>query len=170
MLCLHCIFCYKRLFLFILTTMHTVNAVLNKVLNVSKVWNRSTHAKKINLALNDSCRCITECLKPTNTDSLYILSGIAPPNIRRTVVGRKERTSQVVDQRHPLYNQTPACDRLRSRKSFLATTKPLDQHAASTRMQKWKERIATEPMSICMELSPVKSYLQVLMCHRRTGA
>ncbi|XP_071476748.1 uncharacterized protein [Diadema antillarum] len=40
------------------------------------VWERSTHAKKIDPVLNTSCRCITGCMKPTKTDDIYILSGI----------------------------------------------------------------------------------------------
>ena len=120
------------------------------------VWSRSAHAKKINPMLNDSCRCITGCLKPTNINSLYILSGICPPDIRRDVATRKERSVQVADLRHPLYGQLPARSRLKSRKSFLATTEPLCDDAVSTRMQLWKERLATEPASISMELSPVE--------------
>ena len=42
------------------------------------VWERSTHAKKLNATLNETCRMITGCLKPTNTNSLPILAGIAP--------------------------------------------------------------------------------------------
>ena len=34
-------------------------------------WEISTHAKTIDPALNDSCRAVTGCLKPTNVDSLY---------------------------------------------------------------------------------------------------
>ena len=92
----------------------------------------------------------------TNTNSLHILSGISPPDIGRNVASRKERTRQVTDLRHPLYNQTPACSRLKSRKSFLATTKPLDQDAVSTRIQLWQERLATEPTPTSMELSPLE--------------
>ena len=33
------------------------------------VWERSSHAKKVDASLNDSCRCITGCLRPTNVDS-----------------------------------------------------------------------------------------------------
>ena len=122
----------------------------------SPVWSRSAHAKNINPMLNESCRCITGCLKPTNANSLHILSGISPPDIRRDVASRKERTVQVADPRHPLHNQHPACSRLKSRKSFLATTEPLDLDAASTRLQLWQERLATEPTDISMELSPVE--------------
>ena len=49
------------------------------------VWERSTHAKKLNVTLNETCRMILGCLKPTNTNSLSALAGIAPTDIRRAV-------------------------------------------------------------------------------------
>ena len=52
------------------------------------VWERSSHAKKVDASLSDSCRCITGCLRPTNVDSLYVLAGIAPPGVRRSVASR----------------------------------------------------------------------------------
>ena len=33
------------------------------------VWERSTHAKKLDATLNETCRMITGCLKPKNTNS-----------------------------------------------------------------------------------------------------
>jgi len=45
------------------------------------VWTSSTRAKKVDVAVNETCRIITGCLKPTNNNKLYILSGIAPPEI-----------------------------------------------------------------------------------------
>ena len=68
------------------------------------MWERSTHAKKLDATLNETCRTITGCLKPTNTNSLPLLAGIAPPppDIRRVVASRTERTRQTTDQRRPL--------------------------------------------------------------------
>ena len=60
----------------------------------SPVWERFTHAKKLDPTLNASCRLITGCLRPTNTDSLYILAGIAPPAIRRSAASMKQRQQQ----------------------------------------------------------------------------
>ena len=88
----------------------------------------------------------------TNTNSLYLLSGIAPPDIRRGVASRRQRLVQDTDPRHPLHNQSPARSRLKSRKSFLATVEPLVTDAASTRIQMWQERLATAPTTISMEL------------------
>ena len=43
---------------------------------------RSAHAYKLDSELNSACRAITGCLKPTNVEELYLLSGIVPPSIR----------------------------------------------------------------------------------------
>ena len=40
--------------------------------------------------------------------------------------------------------QEPARNRLKSRKSLLATVEPLSQSAASTRLQMWQERFVME--------------------------
>ena len=66
------------------------------------MWERSTHAKKLNATLNETCHMITGCLKPTNTNSLPILAEIAPSDIRRAVASRTERTRQTTDEKHPL--------------------------------------------------------------------
>ena len=63
------------------------------------VWERSAYAHLLNPELNQACRAITGCLKPTNVDKLYLLAGIAPPEIRRSVCARVERTKQVERER-----------------------------------------------------------------------
>ena len=42
----------------------------------------SSHAKKLDATLNKTFRMITGCMKPTNTNSLPVLAGIAPSDIR----------------------------------------------------------------------------------------
>ena len=64
---------------------------------------------------------ITGCLKPTNVDNLYLLVGISPPEIRRSVCARVERTKQVERETHSLFGHTPARRRLKSRRSFLTS-------------------------------------------------
>ena len=49
------------------------------------VWARSPHASKLDPELSDAYRSITGCLRPTNVKELYLLAGIAPPDIRRDV-------------------------------------------------------------------------------------
>ena len=72
------------------------------------VWARSSHANKLIPVLNQACRSITGCLKPTNVEYLYLIVGIAPPDIRREVCARVERTKQTKDERHSLFGHTPA--------------------------------------------------------------
>ena len=64
------------------------------------VWERSAYSHLLNPELNQACRAITGCLRPTNVENLYLLAGIAPSEIRRSVCARVERTKQV--ERDPL--------------------------------------------------------------------
>ena len=85
----------------------------------SPVWARSSHAQKLNPELNSACRAVTGCLKPTNVEDLYLLDGIAQPDIRRDVCARMENTKQETNEAHSLYGQHPAERRLKSRNCFL---------------------------------------------------
>ena len=40
------------------------------------VWKGSTHVSKLGPALNEACRSITEYLRPTFADNVYLLAGI----------------------------------------------------------------------------------------------
>ena len=59
-----------------------------------------THRKLVDTTLNETCRLITGCIRPTATPDLCVLSGIAPPEIRRSIHCQNERTKQLTDQRH----------------------------------------------------------------------
>ena len=50
---------------------------------------------------------ITGCLKPTNIEELYLLSGIAPPSIRRDVCDRVEKAKQENNEAQSLHGQIP---------------------------------------------------------------
>lgn len=89
------------------------------------VWHRSAHAREVDVALNETCRTVTGCLKPTPLNSLYPAAGIAPLPVRREIACAIEKCKQEVDDRHPLYGTTPAQQRLRSRRSFLRATEAL---------------------------------------------
>ena len=106
------------------------------------VWERSAHAYKINPALNNACRRITGCLKPTDVNSLHILAGIAPPEIRRAVASRVERSKQTSDPRHLLYGRQKPVSRLKSRHSFLSDVLPLQQSAELTRLEQWRVKMS----------------------------
>ena len=85
------------------------------------VWSRSPHTQKLNTELNSACRAVTGCLKPTHVEDLYLLAGIAPPNIRRDVCARMGNTKQETNEAHSLYGQHPAERRLESRNCFLCS-------------------------------------------------
>ena len=63
------------------------------------VWKRSTHANKLDATLNETFRIITGCVKPTNTNSLPVLAGIASSDIRSVLASRTGRTRQTTDER-----------------------------------------------------------------------
>ena len=42
-----------------------------------------------NLALNEACRSITGCLRPTSVENVYPLAGITPPGVRRATTTRQ---------------------------------------------------------------------------------
>ena len=89
--------------------------------------------------LNQACRSVTGCLKPTNT--LYFLSRIAPPTIRRAVCARVKRQKQSTRETHSLFGQIPANKRLRSRDNFLSSVQP----AKVIRCSKWRKRLRNKP-------------------------
>ena len=89
------------------------------------VWEQSAHAKRLDPVLNESCRLITGCLKPTNVDNLHLLAGVAPPEIQRKAASQLERSRQAYDPSHMLLNHQPAPSRLKSRRSFLHCVEPL---------------------------------------------
>ena len=88
------------------------------------VWARSTYADILDTELNKACQAITGCLKPIYVEDLYLLAGIAPPDIRRDVCARMERTKQMEQETHSLFAHIPARSRLKSRKGFLSSVKP----------------------------------------------
>ena len=94
------------------------------------VWDRSTHANKLNATLNETYQMITGCLKPTNTNCLPIFAGIAPSEIRRAVASRTERTRQTTDERHALNGHLGVVSRLKSRNSLIKCTEPINTMAA----------------------------------------
>ena len=117
------------------------------------VWERSTHAKKVDATLNETCRMITGCLKPTNTNSLPVLAEIAPSDIRRAVASRTERTRQTTDERHPLNGHLGVVPHLKSWKSFIKSTEPINTTAKAARLELWRERLRSLDASVHLNIS-----------------
>ena len=105
------------------------------------VWASSSHAQKLNPELNSACRAVTGCLKPTNVEGMYLLAGIAPPDIRRDVCARVENTKQETNEAHSLYGQNPAERRLKSRNCFFRSVKPADFPNKVIRCSAWLRRL-----------------------------
>ena len=100
------------------------------------VWERSTHSNKLDATLNVTCPMITGCLKPTHTNSLPVLAGIAPSDIRRAMTSRTERTRQTTDQRHPINGHLGVVPRLKSRKSLIKCTEPISESRSHGAMER----------------------------------
>ena len=92
------------------------------------VWARSHHAHLLDSKLNTAYRAITGCLKPPNVEDLYLLAGIAPPEIRRDVCARVEKKKQESNVAHSIYGQTPTESRLKYISCFHSSLRPADFH------------------------------------------
>ena len=103
-------------------------------------WYKSSHAYKIDPILNETCRIVTGCIKTTPIPCLYALSGIAPPDIRRAVTAKAERTKQANDNRHSLHEHSAPQKRLKSRSSFLDTTTELETTPSAARITEWHKQ------------------------------
>ena len=107
-------------------------------------------AERLDSTLNETCRMITGCLKPTNTNSLAVPAGIGPSDIRRAVASRTERTRQATDQRHPLNGHLGVVPCLKSRKRFIKCTESINTTAKAARVELWRERL--EPLDASVHL------------------
>ena len=103
------------------------------------VWERSAHAHKVDPVLNDACRAITGCLQPTNVENLYLLAGIAPPAVRRSVSAQREREKQVNDNRHPLHGHNLPRKRLKSR------NRRTDPEPTHSQIGEWSQHLQSVP-------------------------
>ena len=102
------------------------NASTIRTTALALCYSVAEYAQKLNPELNSACRAVTGCLKPTNVEGLYLQAGIAPPDIRKDVCARVEKTKQETNDAHSLYGQNPADRRLESRNCFLRSVKPAE--------------------------------------------
>ena len=61
----------------------TLSLVYSTAEYCAPVWCRSAYTRLIDSVLNDALRIVTECLPPTTTEHLPVLSGIQPAELRR---------------------------------------------------------------------------------------
>ena len=85
------------------------------------VWCRSTHTKKLDSTLNNALRTVFGCLRATPANQLPILTGIAPPTLRREASVLTLSRKATNDDDHLLHKtstETPQRARLKSRRPF----------------------------------------------------
>ena len=75
----------------------------------------------------------------TNVEHMYLLSGIAPPAIRRDVCARVE-TDQI-NRRDSLSGQIPAARRIKPRHGFLSSVQPANFPEKFIRCSEWRKRM-----------------------------
>ncbi|KAI5742625.1 hypothetical protein M8J77_009365 [Diaphorina citri] len=117
------------------------------------VWRNSSHSSHVDVSINEAMRIVTGCLKPTPTEKLYPIAGIAPPQIRRQVAAEIEKKKQQSDERHPLYNHEETHQRLKSRKNFMRTTQTCSESPEERRLHLWNERTINPLLELKEEIS-----------------
>ena len=83
------------------------------------VWCRSSHTKKLDTMLNSAMRTVSGCLRATPVNHLTILSGIAPPTLRREAAVLALFRKAQANEDHLLYRmlqERPTRARLKSRR------------------------------------------------------
>ena len=123
------------------------------------VWARSTYAYILDPDLNKTCRAMTGCLKPTYVEYLYLIAGIGPPDIRRDVCARIERTKQIEQETHSLFCHIPERSRLKSIKYFLTSVKASYFPAKVIRCNEWqRSRDKSRLGMVNLNEEPAKGY------------
>ena len=94
------------------------------------VWCRSAHTHLIDSALNNALRIVTECLRPTPTKHLPILSGIQPAELRQLGARLSLACRGSLDPDNILYGLLSGSsgarkERLRSRRPFVPAVRNL---------------------------------------------
>ena len=82
-------------------------------------WCHSSHTKKLDTVLNSAMRTVSGCLRATPVNRLTILSGIAPPTLRReAAVLALSRKAQANEDHllHRMLQERPTRARLKSRR------------------------------------------------------
>lgn len=117
------------------------------------VWKNSAHAKQVDVSLNEAVRIVTGTMKPTPLHKIYPIVGIAPPDVRRQVAAETERGKQINDTRHTLHQYEPQLRRLKSRKSFMASTQEIPTTPEARRIDLWKQKVPISDFELQEKIS-----------------
>ena len=114
----------------------TLSLVYSTAEYCTPVWCRSAHTRLIDSVLNDALRIVSECLRPTPTDHLPILSGIQAAELRRMGVTLSLSHRGSLDPNHILYGLLSGSPdthqvKLRSRRPFVPAARNLLDNLAS---------------------------------------
>ena len=98
--------------------------------NCTLVWCCSAHTRFIDSILNDALRIVTECLRPTPTGHLPILSGIQLAELRRLGAILSLAKRATLDPDHILHGHLAGLpdfpqERLKSRRPFVPAARKL---------------------------------------------
>ena len=94
----------------------------------SPAWCRSTHTRKLDVALNNTMRIITGCMRPTETTFLPVVAGITPPDIRREACVARITATAKNNSDHLLHHKVTAVDAACPQR--LVSHRPFSRHAA----------------------------------------
>ena len=128
----------------------------------SPAWCRSTHTRKLDVALNDTMRIITGCMRPTETTFLPALAGITPPDTRREACVAKITATAKNNSDHLLHHKVTAIDAACPQR--LVSRCPFSRHAARLckdnydPAKAWSDRVDSDPPLIrtaCPQPRPV---------------
>ena len=122
----------------------TVSLVYAPAEYCAPTWSHSTHTKKIDIALNATMRIVPGCLRSTPVDYLPVVSGIVPPDIRRSSHTLKICAKAKANHSHLLHEITCNSDinpnlRLNTRKSFRTQCTQLNNTPTADTPNKWAE-------------------------------
>ena len=150
----------------------TLSLVYSTAEYCAPVWCRSGHTCLIDSVLNDALRIVTECLRPTPTDHLPVLSGIQPAELCRLGVTLSLAYHGSLDPDHMLHGllswSSDTCQvRLRSRCSFVPGARNLLDNLArlGIRTSEWtitngkRSTVKVLPGSVLLCPGPVPGLL-----------
>ena len=106
-------------------------------------WSSSTHTAKIDIVLNTTMRIVSGCLKTTPTFYLPVVSGIIPPDIRRSTITLKLFNKANSDPAHMLHN---ACTRGSTIKPRLTSRTPFSKQCVLVNSSDNTDNPRTWPM------------------------
>ena len=118
--------------------------------------------KKLDVALNDSMRIISGCMRPTETTFLPVLAGITPADIRREARVAKLTETAKNNPEHLLHHKVIAADAACPQR--LVSRHPFSRHAARLSnvnydpAKVWSDRVESGPPLIrtaCPQPRPV---------------